>query len=185
MSFLEKLFVNNYLWNKLNKFLLTKPFLKQVRNSPKNILEIGCGIGKTTKSLAEFFPKSKITAVDYDNDQIKIAKQSKIPKVSFEQGDATDLRFKSNSFDAVFAFLVFHHVENYKKALKECFRVLKNQGYLYVIDVGALSPHFFQSLFPAPKPFSKSEFAEQIIKAGFVVEHLSGNNIIFRLIAKK
>lgn len=42
--------------------------------------------------------------------------------------DLTDLSFKTNSIDKIFSFDVLEHVPNYKKALKECLRVLKPRG---------------------------------------------------------
>ncbi len=185
MENLEKLFVNSFLFNKTMEFFINRPFLRKVKNNPKKILEIGCGIGKTTKSIAEFFPSAKITATDYDGRQIIIAEQNKIPNASFERGDAKHLQFKSGSFDAVFAFLVFHHVENYEKALKECFRVLKKNGCLCIVELGKFSPHYFQFLFPSPPVFSKEDFADQAVKAGFKIQNLSGNNFIFTLIVNK
>ncbi|MFQ6083608.1 MAG: class I SAM-dependent methyltransferase [Candidatus Aminicenantia bacterium] len=43
--------------------------------------------------------------------------------------DATDLPFSENSFDAVFAFGILHHIENWQKAISEIYRVLKPGGY--------------------------------------------------------
>jgi len=62
-------------------------------------LEIGCGIGKTTHLIAERYNKLKITAIDYENEQINIAKKNKIKNVGFLQGDATNIKFKNSSFD--------------------------------------------------------------------------------------
>src|SRR3972149_4727042 len=50
-------------------------------------------------------------------------------KMKFMVGDAHDLNFKSNSFDAVFCLEVLEHVKNPTKVLKEFKRVMKKGGY--------------------------------------------------------
>lgn len=50
-------------------------------------------------------------------------------KMKFIVGDAEDLRFKSNSFDAVFCLEVLEHVHNPRKVLMEFKRVMKKGGY--------------------------------------------------------
>ncbi len=45
--------------------------------------------------------------------------------------DLTNLTFSNNQFDYILSFDVFEHIPDYKKALKECFRCLKKEGFLY------------------------------------------------------
>lgn len=53
----------------------------------------------------------------------------KIKGMRFEVGDAHQLRFKFNSFDAVFCLEVLEHVNSPRKVLQEFRRVLKKGGY--------------------------------------------------------
>ena len=69
----EKIFVNNPIFNYLHNKFLVERFLKNISDNPKSILEVGCGIGYTTKAISKKFPNSKITAMDYDKGQIRLA----------------------------------------------------------------------------------------------------------------
>lgn len=184
---MEKFFVNSPIFNYFhNKFLVSK-FLKSIQDNPKNILEIGCGIGYTTKSIRERFPNAKITAIDYDNEQIKTAnmQHGKIKNVKFMQGDATKLKFKNNSFDAVFEFNVLHHIKNYEKAIKEINRLLNEKKGFYIMDI---SKYFFipilRNLFPAEAYFTKEEIIKKLKENKFEIKRHSGKRL-FLIIAKK
>lgn len=186
MHRIEKFFVNSRIFNYFhNKFLALK-FLKSIEDNPKNILEIGCGIGYTTKSLSKKFPNAKITAIDYDNGQIKTAnmQHGNIKNVKFMQGDATNLKSKSNSFDAVFEFNTLHHIKNYEKAIKEIKRVLKKDKNFYIMDI---SKYFFillfRNFFPAESYFTKEEIIKKLKENKFEIKKHSGKRI-FYVIAK-
>ena len=61
--------------------------------------------------------------------------------------DATDLKFKDNSFDHVTSFytLMFMNTDDQKSAISEAARVLKNHGELHIWDCDILSAY--------PEPF--------------------------------
>ena len=80
--------------------------LKNVEIGSK-ILELGCGSGDpTTIRLAERFA---VTGVDISQQQIQFARCN-VPQATFIQGDMTQLKFPSASFDAVVAFYSITHV---------------------------------------------------------------------------
>ncbi len=108
-------------------------FDKFVDKSAK-ILDLGCGAGRTTVALVEN-GWSNIIGVDLSERMIESA--SKISKehglnIAFEAGDATDLRFAENEFDAVLfsynGLMCIPKRENRVKAMMEIFRVLKKDG---------------------------------------------------------
>ena len=150
-------------------------------------LEIGCGIGYTTKSLSKKFPNAKITAIDYDNEQIKTAnmRHGKIKNINFMQGDASKLKFKNKSFDAVFEFNVLHHIKNYEKAIKEVNRLLNENKGFYIMDI---SEYFFipilRNLFPAEAYFTKEGMIKKLAKNNFKIKSHSGKGI-FYIVATK
>ncbi|MBS4535115.1 class I SAM-dependent methyltransferase [Clostridium sp. D2Q-14] len=107
---------------------------KKYFEKDKNILDVGCGAGRTTFGLYEK-GYTNIIGLDLSKDMISAAKQiNKIKKykIEFIQGEATSLDFDNNSFDyALFSFngiMQIPHKTNRIKALKEIRRVLRNNG---------------------------------------------------------
>ena len=188
MSKSEKWFVNSKLFNFVYKHTLYNSFLNFIdKNIEGKLLEIGCGIGKTTQFLAERHKNLTITAIDYDKGQIDIAnKNKKYIKIKFIQTDATQLEFKPSSFDYVIETNVFHHIKNYAKAIKEVKRVLKKNGYFYLMDI---SQYFFglpliRFLFPPESYITKNILIQKLQENSFKVEKSKGNFIFF-IAAKK
>ncbi|MEG3873697.1 MULTISPECIES: class I SAM-dependent methyltransferase [unclassified Microcoleus] len=94
----------------------------------KEILEVGGGQGGLTSLL---YPQAQITNIDLD------PKYANVPcnrqeKVRFICGDATNLPFENESFDAVTMFDVLEHIPDHQKAVSEALRVLKPKGFLLV-----------------------------------------------------
>lgn len=55
------------------------------------ILDVGCGNGFTTKALAQVFPESIITGIDYSEAMIAEAQKDPVDEVHFFLGDVLDL----------------------------------------------------------------------------------------------
>jgi len=184
----EKFFVNSNIFNFIYKKTVYNSFLNFIDEYLKGkLLEVGCGIGKTTHFLAEKYKKLKITAIDYDKGQIELAdKDKKFKNIEFKQGDATSLNFKKEYFDFVIETGVLHHIKNYEDAIKEIRRVLKKNGYFYLMDI---SQYFFgllliRTLFPPESYVTKNILIEKLEKNGFKIEKSSGN-LFFFIAAKK
>jgi len=74
---------------------------------------------------------------------------NKLPSLQCLQMDATEMRFREESFDAVFSFSVFEHLPDPAKALDEIRRVLRPGGvayisiHLYTSDNGCHDPRLY------------------------------------------
>ena len=102
-----------------------------------NILEIGCGGGLFCHRIKTFLPNCIVTGLDRDIGHIQFAvEKSKELDLdcSFIQGDALNLPFDNNSFDACTSHTVIEHVET-TGFLKEQYRVLKPNGVISVLSV--------------------------------------------------
>lgn len=104
---------------------------KSVRG--KRVLDIGCGEGWIERMLLEKGAR-RIDAIDISADVIKKAKKAKLKKVHYQVGDAINLPFAKNSFDAVVAFEVLEHIpaNTEGEMFSEINRVLKPGGELFL-----------------------------------------------------
>lgn len=106
----------------------------------KKIIEIGCGVGAQTEILLEKFPHLEIYAIDASKKQLARAKErfSKNPRkkqVHFIQGDAKNLKFDDNSFDAAFICWVLEHIPGPMDVVQEAHRVLRQGGKIFCNEV--------------------------------------------------
>lgn len=121
----------------------------------QNILDIGCGGGRTTEHLRKF--SANYTGINYSTEMISCCKMQ-YPSLTFIQRDVRDLSiFENNSFD--FIFFSFNGIDSINhegrtKALNEIYRVLKPDG-LFVFSAHNLHyknipyiPRIFTSLNP-------------------------------------
>lgn len=99
------------------------------------VLDIGCGMGREAFCLYD--KGFKITAIDISEKVIKPAKQFALESkrnIEFLLTNGLDLPFENNTFDVVIiwsqTFGLFYEEENKIHILKECNRVLKNNGVL-------------------------------------------------------
>lgn len=95
----------------------------------EDVLEIGCGTGSLTYSLAHSARLKSLTAIDFAETYIDSARA--IPhaeNIEFEQGDACALRFADASFDRCFSMLVLHFIPKPEVAIAEMRRVTRPGG---------------------------------------------------------
>ena len=101
-------------------------------NSEGRMLEIGCGVGRMTRSFSSQF--SKVYGVDISEEMIEKAKRlnSDKPNIEFVANSGKDLSaFEDSFFDFCFSFIVFLHIpseEIIRSYFMEIARVLKPGG---------------------------------------------------------
>jgi len=178
--------MNNFEYSLMTFDLGRQAYLKGiVRNlqeisqmSPnKKILEIGCGNGIGTQLIQEFFNPSKLIATEFDKQLVEVAKmKNKGSKVTVEAGDATNLRFMDNEFDAVIGLSVIHHIPNWRGCIDELHRVIKPSGLLIIKELsietfqtplGRISRQFVSH--PYESMLKKDEFFRHIEQKGFKI----------------
>ena len=94
-----------------------------------SVLDVGCGTGALSATLARVTGASKIVGIDPSTGFIEYARtQVADPRVTFELGDAQDLPYSDGSFDRCMALLIVNFVPDAPKAANEMRRVTKPGG---------------------------------------------------------
>ena len=104
--------------------------------SPSRCLDVGCGMGETTRQLAGKLDNGvELIGVDQDPNLIEVARSvsgAAEGKITFQQGDAAHLSFEDQTFDFVFARYLLHHLDQPQVVLAEMLRVCKSGGIVAV-----------------------------------------------------
>ena len=108
-------------------------------------LDVGCGSGALAIACAKRNPKAAFIGIDRWGKEYASfnkplcesnAKAEGVSNVSFERGDATQLDFPDESFDAVVSNYVYHNIPGDRQAyLLETLRVLKKGGMFAIHDI--------------------------------------------------
>ncbi|BCL38397.1 class I SAM-dependent methyltransferase [Nostoc sp. MS1] len=90
------------------------------------LLDVACGTGWL--SAAAIKRQAIVTGLDYAENMVAIARE-RCPQGRFYQGDALNLPFDANEFEAIVCNLGILHFPEPERAIAESFRVLKSGGY--------------------------------------------------------
>ncbi len=96
------------------------------------ILEVGGASATALKSFLRRRRDSRSVALELSSYALHIMKQGGPPCPQPVVGDALELPFAAQSFDAVVCFEVIEHLPDVAAALKEMLRVLRRPGYLVI-----------------------------------------------------
>lgn len=186
MNWLLKQFVNGPLWSALFKLIFLSRLKKIIPNEAfvsKSILEIGCGAGVGTGVFRKWFPDAKIISIDYDQDEVAVAKRKlkQYPDIIVERQDATALRYPDASFDLVIETNTLHHIKDWAKAIREMCRVLKPGGIFAAMDESVVLTGFLPlRLLDQPEAFFKvSEYKDELKRAKMDIEKIKGRGIFY------
>ncbi|MBB2779748.1 UNVERIFIED_ORG: SAM-dependent methyltransferase [Rhizobium esperanzae] len=95
----------------------------------ERVLDVGCGTGSLTFTLAEKPGLQEITAIDYSPVFVEAAmRRNTDPRITIWQADACALPFEDNRFDRAMSLLVLHFVPEAGKAVSEMARVVRPGG---------------------------------------------------------
>ncbi|WP_320676123.1 methyltransferase domain-containing protein [Prochlorococcus sp. MIT 1300] len=99
------------------------------------ILDVGCGIGGSTRILAKDYG-FEIIGISISSAQVRRASELTSDQLtcSFQVMDALDLNFPESTFDGVWSVEVGPHIQDKQKYADELLRVLRPGGVLAVAD---------------------------------------------------
>ena len=120
----------------------------------KRVLDAGCGVAYGAARLAEV--AAEVVALDQARDPLTAGdKQYSHPRLRFVQGDCTRFPFADSSLDAVVAFEVIEHLDEWKALIEESRRVLVPAGQFIVSTPNRL---YYGEAREDPNPFHVHEF---------------------------
>ncbi len=106
-------------------------FLGRYIDANKTILDLGCGTGLATNSLATRF--REIHGCDIDEKMLSVARHTTNRNILYKKGSAYQLPYQNEQFGAVTMFTCFHWFCN-ATAVHEIYRVLEESGFVYIVD---------------------------------------------------
>ena len=102
------------------------------------VLEVGCGVGAQTVTLASNSPEALFTSIDISEPSLAEARQriekAGLTNVCFRQADIFNLPFGSNEFDHIFLCFVLEHLPKPVEVLRILKAHLKEGGTITVIE---------------------------------------------------
>jgi len=90
--------------------LLLATILDYLPDTPRRVLELGCGTGILTEMILGQFPGAEVAGIDLSQDMLRVASaKPALRKVEFIDGDLRDA-WPPGPYDAVVTSLCIHHV---------------------------------------------------------------------------
>ena len=131
-------FLNHFLSLGVD-FSWRRKFVNQLSHyKPHHILDIATGTGDLALLISTLEPEH-VTGIDIAGNMLAIAKQKAIQKhlqdrLTFEEGDAEDLPFPDEVFDAVTVAFGVRNFEDLERGLSEMKRVMKTGGVMMILE---------------------------------------------------
>jgi SAM-dependent methyltransferase len=92
--------------------------------SPRRVLEVGCGEGVVLATLAARLPGTRFAGLELDKTALRQARV-RCPGATLVRGDACELPFGNQCFDLVVCLEVLEHLPEPVRALRELRRVAR------------------------------------------------------------
>lgn len=141
-------------------------------DSKKRVLDVGSGIGGTSRCLAKEFG-CRVTGIDLTDEYCRTAailsaKIGLADLVEYRQGDATNLPIDDASFDVVWTEHVAMNIPEKPHLYGELYRVLKPGGTLAIYDIlaGPTGPVLF------PVPWARTPDTSFLVRPDELRKHL-------------
>ena len=101
--------------------------------SSLDVIDLGCGEGRFSRMLAE--RGAKVTGVDMVERFIAFADGSRVGNETYLLGDMEDLSLAAETFDVAVSYVTLVDVVDFRSAITEAFRVLRQGGRFLVCNL--------------------------------------------------
>lgn len=122
------------------KFTIREIAKNSFINENSKVLEIGCTNGFSSLEINKL-TNCNVIGIDINQNSVDNANERilenglDLSKISFEYGNAENLRFKDNEFDLIICGNAMSFVSNKNKAIEELKRVLKPNGFISIVPI--------------------------------------------------
>ena len=111
-------------WRKeVRRAVVTRPAMR--------VLDVAAGTGASSIEVVR--AGADVVAVDFSEGMLEEGRR-RHPEIDFRQADAMNLPFEDNSFDAVTTSFGLRNIQDFDRALREFYRVLRPGGHLVVCE---------------------------------------------------
>ncbi len=119
--------------------------------SPQNILDVATGTGDFAIESLRLHP-ARVTGTDISEAMLeegkrKVQNKKLTDRIGFVWGDAENLPFEGESFDAVISGFGVRNFEDTEKGISEMFRVLRRGGQVVLLEFSKPQNPFFRRLY--------------------------------------
>lgn len=188
MNRFENWICSTALWQRMTQRRVL-PWLLEGAELGEHLLEIGAGAGAATRELRRH--AARVTSLEYSAKLIATLARRALPSEgapplngTVVQGDATNLPFPNETFSAVIAVLMLHHLkspEAQRATFAETFRVLRPGGIFLALDIPDAWLHRIAHIRSTFVPLSLSTAPAWLTAAGFSSVSTSSQSGAFRL----
>jgi trans-aconitate 2-methyltransferase len=99
--------------------------------APRDILDLGCGPGHTTRMLADVFPQANMVGLDSSSHFVELARRTSVPRVTFALADATQ-PLPGGPYDLVYCRYLLTHLPKAEDVVNFWIGHLRGGGLLVV-----------------------------------------------------
>ena len=157
----------DYRWRKKFVHVLAK-------QCPCKILDVATGTGDLAIALASLRP-DLIHGIDISEQMLAVARKKILEKnlgrmITFDSGDAENIPFPDDTFDAVTVAFGVRNYENLEKGLTEMRRILRPGGTMQILEFSQPTSVIFKHLYQL--------YSKTVIP--FAGKLISGNKVAYR-----
>jgi SAM-dependent methyltransferase len=113
----------------------TKRFLQhQIPNRVDTVVDLGCGIGHTTRALSSIVEADEFVGLDNSGFFIERARElsNDFPHISYKLHDVTKIPFPTEKADIIYSRFLLTHMPTPKRCIRDWSTQLNNRGLLFI-----------------------------------------------------
>ncbi len=143
--------------------------------SPDRIVELGCGAGRNAGELLKKYPKAHVTAIDYSPLSVEKAGEYNRESIAagrcvVAQGDVSDLRLPTGSFDLATAFETVYFWPGIENCFAQVAKVLRPGAYFLICNESDgldATGKKFERIIDGMRVYTAGELEAALKSAGF------------------